>query len=60
YRATVQPAAGYKPRPRTRITRAMLGSDAGIFGAARLPMLPEEVYEHSLHQGAPAALPVIE
>jgi glucokinase len=60
YRATIQPAAGYKPRPRTRITRAMLGSDAGIFGAARLPMLPEEVYEHSLHQGAPAALRVPE
>ena len=56
YRATLQSAAGVKPRPKTRITRAMLGSDAGIYGAARLPMLPEEVYEHSLHQGA--ALPV--
>jgi glucokinase len=56
YRATMQPAANSKPRPKTRITRAMLGSDAGIFGAARLPMLPEEVYEHSLHQGAPAPL----
>jgi glucokinase len=52
YRATLQQPSNSKPRPRTRITRAMLGSDAGIFGAARLPMLPEEVYEHSLHQGA--------
>jgi len=57
YRATVQPVAGSKARPRTRITRAMLGSDAGIFGAARLPMLPEEVYEHSLHQGAAMRVP---
>lgn len=56
YRATMQNAETGRKRPRTRITRAMLGSDAGIFGAARLPMLPEEVYEHSLHQGAPAAV----
>ncbi len=56
YRATMQDAGSGRKRPKTRITRAMLGSDAGIFGAARLPMLPEEVYEHSLHQGAPAAL----
>jgi glucokinase len=56
YRATMQQTETSNTRPRTRITRAMLGSDAGIFGAARLPMLPEEVYEHSLHQGAPAAL----
>jgi glucokinase len=56
YRATVKPVAGSTMRPKTRITRAMLGSDAGIFGAARLPMLPEEVYEHSLNQGAPAAM----
>ena len=58
YRATIQPGANQTARPRTRITRAMLGSDAGIFGAARLPMLPEEVYEHSLHQGTPAAITV--
>ena len=58
YRATVQQVEGVYKRPRTRITRAMLGADAGIFGAARLPMLPEEVYEHSLHQGAPAILRV--
>lgn len=58
YRATIQNADGGRKRPKTRITRAMLGSDAGIFGAARLPMLPEEVYEHSLHQGSPAFLRV--
>jgi len=58
YRATMQELQGGRKRPRTRITRAMLGSDAGIFGAARLPMLPEEVYEHSLHQGTPAVLKV--
>jgi glucokinase len=56
YRATMQEMQGGRKRPRTRITRAMLGSDAGIFGAARLPMLPEEVYEHSLHQGTPAVM----
>jgi glucokinase len=27
---------------RTIVTRALLGSDAGLYGAARLPMLPEE------------------
>ena len=54
----MQELQGGRKRPRTRITRAMLGSDAGIFGAARLPMLPEEVYEHSLHQGTPAVLKV--
>ncbi len=32
--------------PRTIITRALLGSDAGLFGAARLPMLGEEVAIH--------------
>ena len=30
------------PLHRTIVTRALLGSDAGLFGAARLPMLPEE------------------
>lgn len=59
FRATVKHAAATS-KPRTRITRAMLGSDAGIFGAARLPMLPEEAYEHSLHQGTPAPLSVTE
>jgi glucokinase len=32
----------------TVITRALLGSDAGLFGAARLPMLESEVREHQL------------
>ncbi len=35
--AHVQPASGRK----TIITRALLGSDAGLYGAARLPMIPE-------------------
>jgi glucokinase len=29
------------PGPKTIITRAVLGSDAGLYGAARLPMIPE-------------------
>jgi len=29
------------PGPKTIITRALLGSDAGLYGAARLPMIPE-------------------
>ena len=35
--AQVEAGAGYK----TIITRALLGSDAGLYGAARLPMIPE-------------------
>ncbi len=31
----------------TTITRALLGSDAGLYGAARLPMLAAEVKEHA-------------
>jgi glucokinase len=30
------------PGPKTIITRALLGSDAGLYGAARLPMIPED------------------
>jgi glucokinase len=30
------------PGPKTIITRALLGSDAGLFGAARLPMISKE------------------
>jgi len=37
--ASAHLAAG--PGPKTIITRALLGSDAGLYGAARLPMLPE-------------------
>jgi glucokinase len=33
----VHPGSGFK----TIITRALLGSDAGLYGAARLPMIPE-------------------
>jgi len=36
--AHVEPGPGRK----TIITRALLGSDAGLFGAARLPMIPPE------------------
>lgn len=39
-------SASLKPlgtSPRTIITRALLGSDAGLYGAARLPMLGERV-----------------
>ncbi len=39
-------SANLKPlstSPRTIVTRALLGSDAGLYGAARLPMLGEEV-----------------
>jgi glucokinase len=35
--AHVVPGPGHK----TIITRALLGSDAGLYGAARLPMVPE-------------------
>ena len=37
---------GGKTRRRTQIRRAELGSDAGLIGAARLPMLPAERDEH--------------
>jgi glucokinase len=58
YRATSR-AAGADEKPQgTQIVRAQLGSDAGIFGAARLPMLPEEVYEHSRQTRTEASLPV--
>jgi glucokinase len=33
--------------PPTIITRALLGSDAGLYGAARLPMVVDEVREHT-------------
>jgi glucokinase len=38
-------AAEVQPRPmgrKTIVTRALLGSDAGLYGAARLPMLPHD------------------
>ncbi|HZU23410.1 MAG TPA: ROK family protein, partial [Terriglobales bacterium] len=42
YAATAPSDAGKIERNRTIITRALLGSDAGLFGAARLPMLGTE------------------
>jgi glucokinase len=47
YRATGQSSARGETQQGTQITHATLGSDAGLYGAARLPMLPEEVYEHT-------------
>ncbi len=41
YRATA-PGESSGPGKKTIITRALLGSDAGLFGAARLPMLAAE------------------
>jgi glucokinase len=43
YRATAPKDTGHIERGATLITRALLGSDAGLYGAARLPMLPAEV-----------------
>ena len=45
YAATAPKETGKIERDRTIITRALLGSDAGLFGAARLPMLASEVEE---------------
>ncbi|HYN15855.1 MAG TPA: ROK family protein [Terriglobales bacterium] len=45
YRATA-PEESSGSGKKTIITRALLGSDAGLFGAARLPMLPAEVTTH--------------
>lgn len=36
------------PPKRTIITRALLGSDAGLYGAARLPMIRSERVEHGV------------
>ncbi len=46
YRATEPGKTGKIERQKTIVTRALLGSDAGLFGAARLPMLSEEVRQH--------------
>lgn len=45
YRATAPEPSGRIEAGTTIVTRALLGSDAGLFGAARLPMLPDEVSE---------------
>jgi glucokinase len=42
--ATLKPLTS---SPRTIITRALLGGDAGLYGAARLPMLTAEVAQHA-------------
>jgi len=47
YRATA-PGEASGPGRKTVITRALLGGDAGLFGAARLPLLVAEV---ALHEG---------
>ena len=47
YRATA-PGESSGPGKKTIITRALLGGDAGLFGAARLPMLVSEV---AIHEG---------
>ena len=39
YRATAPGETGRIEPGKTMVTRALLGSDAGLFGAARLPML---------------------
>lgn len=56
YRASAGTGNAAAKRAPTVVCRAALGPDAGMYGAARLPMLPEEIYEHSLHQGTPALL----
>jgi glucokinase len=48
YRATA-PEESSAPGKKTIITRALLGGDAGLFGAARLPLLASEV---SIQEGA--------
>jgi glucokinase len=42
YRATAPADTGRIERGATIITRALIGSDAGLYGSARLPMLREE------------------
>jgi glucokinase len=46
YRATAPRNTGQIEADRTIVTRALLGSDAGLYGAARMPMLREEVRQH--------------
>lgn len=46
YRNTAPEGSGKPGMKKTVITRALLGSDAGLFGAARLPMLEGEREKH--------------
>jgi hypothetical protein len=59
YRASSAAGAAAAKRAPTIVCRAALGPDAGMYGAARLPMLPDEVYAHSLHQGTPAMISTV-
>ena len=49
YRATA-PDPNLPAKNRTLISRALLGGDAGLYGAARLPMLEDEVAERELRR----------
>jgi glucokinase len=49
YRAT-SPERKLGTNKTTIVTRALLGSDAGLFGAARLPMLQGELQQHASRQ----------
>jgi glucokinase len=46
--AATSPEDAPAAEKRTIITRALLGGDAGLYGAARLPMLTDEVARHEL------------
>ncbi len=46
YAATTPDGPGGRAGRKTIITRALLSGDAGLYGAARLPMLPVQVHEH--------------
>ncbi len=46
YKATAPEKGAPGRGKRTIVTRALLGSDAGLYGAARLPMLEFEISEH--------------
>jgi len=46
YRITA-PDANLGSKKTTIITRALLGTDAGLFGAARLPMIESQAMEHA-------------
>lgn len=47
YRATAPPEGERAAPGCTHITHALLGADSGLYGAARLPMLPEERKAHA-------------
>jgi glucokinase len=46
YVATAPADAERAPGRSTIVTRALLSGDAGLYGAARLPMLPREIEKH--------------